>query len=414
MIIYAFPGDLEYSSRYLVAGAWFVGLVLIGGQNPSYLAPRSRIFISMTLPLTLASMIAIAVGGNWHGFQYSNLHFVAVFSMLAVISRLILANWFQHSTIQLVPYQIPETHRHLLSELAAHPNVHVETMLDAPDDRLPVRQPGFTTALAISDLRMQDMAFETLLPLYSRIGIIDICELYEHIFEKVAVIRTSNGWTLPLQLHMLAPMQRRIMRALDLLLVFISIPFILPVVGVAALLIKFTSPGPVFFYQERLGRMGRPFKLVKLRTMATDAEKDGPIWSTGSNDPRVTKVGRLLRMTGIDEFPQLWNVVRGEMGLVGPRPELPVIAQRLTEDIAFYPTRMQIPPGITGWAQLHQGGDQTLNDVQNKLCYDLYYLKHFSPMLYLQIILRTVQMLLQMAKPGTNPVLPAQSQLRQA
>ena len=409
----AFPTELDHSSRYLIAGVWFIGLVLIGGQNPSYLEPRSRIFITMTLPLILASMIAIARDGNWHDFLPGDLSFIAVFSLLGIISRFTLANYLRHAIIQLVPYHVPETHRHLLNELAAHPNVHVEDTLDAPDNTLPARQPGFTASMAVSDLRLQDMAFETLLPLYSRIGVIDICEVYEHVFEKVAVIRTGNGWTVPLQLHLLAPMQRRIMRALDLLFVFMSIPIILPLVGLAALLIKLTSPGPVFFYQERLGRLGHPFKLVKLRTMTTDAEISGPKWSTGSNDPRVTTVGRFLRLTGIDEFPQLWNVVRGEMGLVGPRPELPVIAQRLMEEITFYPTRLQIPPGITGWAQLHQGGDLTLDDVHNKLCYDLYYLKHFSPVLYLHIILRTVQMLFQMAKPGQHPVLPAHGQVRQ-
>ena len=132
--------------------------------------------------------------------------------------------------------------------------------------------------------------------------------------------------------------------------------------------------------------------------MIADAEAQGPQW-TGADDARITPVGRILRHLAIDEFPQLWNVLKGEMSLVGPRPEQQEIASRIESQIPFYRARLLITPGITGWAQLHQGGDVTLDDVAHKLRYDLYYLKHGSLLLDLRILLDTMQMLLHLAKP---------------
>lgn len=159
----------------------------------------------------------------------------------------------------------------------------------------------------------------------------------------------------------------------------------LPILLVAAAWIKCTSRGPVFYTQTRVGRYGREFKLIKLRTMVDKAEAlTGPVWSQ-ADDPRVTPVGRFLRNTHIDEFPQLLNVLRGQMSLIGPRPERPEIIERLEWDIPEYRERLRVRPGVTGLAQLKLPPDSGIESVRRKLIHDLYYVRHVSAWLDLKL-----------------------------
>ncbi|MFQ3648350.1 MAG: sugar transferase, partial [Anaerolinea sp.] len=169
---------------------------------------------------------------------------------------------------------------------------------------------------------------------------------------------------------------------------------ILPVIAIA---IKRDSPGPVFYTQARVGRYGRLFNIIKFRTMITDAEKFSGAVFAGENDPRITRVGRFLRRTRLDELPQLINILRGDMSLVGPRPERPEHVARLQEKIPFYRTRHVVRPGLTGWAQVryHYGADD--HDAMVKLQYDLYYIRHQSVLLDVDILIRTVGKVLNMA-----------------
>jgi sugar transferase (PEP-CTERM system associated) len=157
-----------------------------------------------------------------------------------------------------------------------------------------------------------------------------------------------------------------------------------------ALAVRLSSKGPIFFQQTRVGVGGKNFKVVKFRTMFTDAEADGAKWAT-KNDPRVTRVGGFLRKTRIDEIPQLWNVLRGDMGFVGPRPERPEFVPWLTEELPFYYLRHLIRPGLTGWAQIRYQYGATLAETREKLEYDLYYIKHMSLGLDLLIMFETVK-----------------------
>jgi exopolysaccharide biosynthesis polyprenyl glycosylphosphotransferase len=163
-----------------------------------------------------------------------------------------------------------------------------------------------------------------------------------------------------------------------------------PVMLLVALLIKATSPGPVFYRQVRTGYLGRNFMLVKFRSMATDAEARGVQWSS-SNDPRVTPLGRILRATRLDELPQLWNVMRGEMSFIGPRPERPEIYKQLEKQIPHFSLRLLIRPGVTGWAQVSSGYAASVDECRIKLEHDLYYIQHISPRLDLVILCRTIQ-----------------------
>jgi exopolysaccharide biosynthesis polyprenyl glycosylphosphotransferase len=167
-----------------------------------------------------------------------------------------------------------------------------------------------------------------------------------------------------------------------------------PIMAITALLIKLESPGPMLYRQERVGQANKTFFVTKFRSMRTDAEKDGkPQWAT-TNDSRVTRVGNVIRKLRIDELPQLFNVLKGEMSLVGPRPERPFFVEQLTKDIPFYAVRHSVKPGLTGWAQVRYHYGSTVEDSQQKLQFDLYYVKNHTLFLDLVVLMETVGVVL--------------------
>ncbi len=183
-------------------------------------------------------------------------------------------------------------------------------------------------------------------------------------------------------------------RAFDVLASLTLLVVSSPLLLIAALLIKLTSRGPIFYHQERVGQLGRSFNVIKFRSMRTDAEKDGtPQWAQ-RHDPRVTTIGRIIRATRIDEIPQIFNVLRGDMSFVGPRPERPFFVRDLAAQIPFYHERHVAKPGITGWAQLNYPYGASVDDARHKLEYDLYYVKNYSMFLDLLILIQTVRVVL--------------------
>ena len=182
-------------------------------------------------------------------------------------------------------------------------------------------------------------------------------------------------------------------RAVSIVASMVGLTLALPLMPILALLIKLDSAGPVFFKQERVGRKGKVFKVYKFRTMRQDAEAGGAKWA-GSNDPRITRIGNFLRKTRLDEIPQLWNVLVGDMGFVGPRPERPEFVQWLAEAIPYYNMRHIIRPGLTGWAQVRYEYGASLEQTREKLQYDLYYIKHMSLSLDLLIAFETIKIVL--------------------
>jgi len=182
-------------------------------------------------------------------------------------------------------------------------------------------------------------------------------------------------------------------RIVDLLLVLLISPLALTLAILVALTVRFTSRGPVLFRQKRVGRRGREFTILKFRTMHQDAEKyTGPVWAE-KDDPRITKVGRFLRRSRLDEIPQLWNIVRGEMSLVGPRPERRHFVDRLSRSIPLYDVRHAVRPGITGWAQVRYTYGATEEDARIKLGYELFYILNRSLTFYFAVLLETVKVL---------------------
>ena len=183
-------------------------------------------------------------------------------------------------------------------------------------------------------------------------------------------------------------------RVVDLLTSLVLLIVTLPVSAMTALLIRATSPGPVLFRQERVGQHGKNFMLFKFRSMREDAELDGvPKWAS-DNDPRVTVVGRIIRKLRIDEIPQIFNVLKGDMSFVGPRPERPFFVEELARELPYFLERHTVRPGITGWAQVNYPYGATVEDAKQKVQYDLYYIKNFSVFLDLLILIKTIRVVL--------------------
>ena len=199
--------------------------------------------------------------------------------------------------------------------------------------------------------------------------------------------------------------QSRLKRVGDIALASSLLVVTSPLILISALMIKLNDRGPVFYSQVRTGYDGVPFRIWKLRTMRTDAEHQGAQWSSRS-DLRITKVGAMLRITRLDELPQLWCVLTGSMSLIGPRPERPEFDRQLSEDIPYYKLRHLIRPGLSGWAQVNYPYGASVEDSANKLSYDLYYIKNFSFLLDLLILFKTMRLVFnaQGALPESSPV----------
>jgi exopolysaccharide biosynthesis polyprenyl glycosylphosphotransferase len=204
--------------------------------------------------------------------------------------------------------------------------------------------------------------------------------------------RTNQIYGFPLieiMPHIMQPWEESAKRLMDILISIIILSLSAPVWIIVAIAIKINSPGRLVYSQERVGKDGRVFRMHKFRSMYQDAEaKTGPVWAT-TNDPRVTSVGRFLRKTRLDEIPQFMDVLRGDMSLVGPRPERPHFVEQLAQEIPLYKRRLSVKPGITGWAQIKQGYDTSLDDVRSKVKYDLFYIENMSFRMDIKILLMT-------------------------
>ncbi|MEI6042955.1 MAG: sugar transferase [Chloroflexota bacterium] len=220
-------------------------------------------------------------------------------------------------------------------------------------------------------------------------------EVFERITGQIAIAHTKGfmGTIIPLTYH---PMQRLYLilhRGVDLLVSLIGCLLLVTIIPFIWASNRLWSPGPLFYKQERVGKSGKHFSIVKFRSMRVDAEKFGAVWAT-EKDPRITKVGNFLRKTRLDEIPQFWNVLKGEMSLIGPRPERPQFVMQLEKKVPFYRLRHAVKPGLTGWAQVEYRYTSCIEDSSTKLQYDLYYIKHQSLFLDLKIVFRTINVIL--------------------
>jgi len=228
---------------------------------------------------------------------------------------------------------------------------------------------------------------------WNGIQVVDMPGFYEFLSGKVPIDHISDVWIFFHGLNKNKLYIQHFKRLLDLALSCCLLITTAPFFLLIALAIRLDSPGPVFFLQDRLGDEGRPFKIIKFRTMIQDAERDGPRWAM-DNDHRITRVGKLLRRFRLDELPQLVNIIKGEMSFIGPRPEREVFVRDFNDQIPYYNLRLLVKPGITGWAQVMYPYASSLEHTREKLQYDLYYVKNMGFFLDLAILLKTVRIVM--------------------
>ena len=300
--------------------------------------------------------------------------------------------------------------RSIVEAIRAHPDIGMEVVfwedvpLEAAQrkqvwisvlDRLSKAQPPIHRIIVAMEVQRGELPVQELLLLrFQGIEVEEDGTLRERLYGKIQLdgLRPSNF--LYSEGFRIRASQQFTRQIVSLLVAAIGLLLFLPFFPFVALAVKLSSKGPLFFHQPRIGMGGRVFDVVKFRTMYTDAESGGAKWAT-KDDPRVTPVGRFLRKTRIDEIPQLWNVLRGDMGLVGPRPERPEFVDWLKDELPFYYLRTLIRPGLTGWAQVRYGYGATLAETKEKLEYDLYYIKHMSLGLDLLIMFETIKTILR-------------------
>jgi sugar transferase (PEP-CTERM system associated) len=248
--------------------------------------------------------------------------------------------------------------------------------------------------VSLSDERGK-LPMDRLLDVRLRSGVLfdHLASVYEEYTGKIALENLRPSWLV----FSTGFRKTRVLiftkRVFDVVAAVCGLILSLPLTIATAILVKLESPrDPILYHQERVGLNGETFTIHKFRTMRSDAEaRTGPVWSAGDNDPRITRVGRFLRKTRLDEIPQLWNVLLGDMSLIGPRPERPAFVEKLTQQIPFYGQRHVVKPGVTGWAQVRYSYGASVEDALEKMQYDLYYVKHMSLMFDVMIALETIK-----------------------
>lgn len=268
----------------------------------------------------------------------------------------------------------------------------VGTIDDIPE--LTARMNVDRVVVSLSDERGK-LRMDRLLDVRLRSGVLfdHLASVYEEYTGKIALENLRPSWLVFSTGFRKTRLLMVTKRAFDIVASVAGLILAAPLMLLSALLLKLESPrDPILYHQVRVGLNGQPFTIHKFRTMRSDAEaKTGPVWSAGDHDPRITAVGRFMRKTRLDEIPQLWNVLLGDMSLIGPRPERPAFVEQLTKEIPFYGQRHVVKPGVTGWAQVRYTYGASVEDALQKMQYDLYYVKHMSLRFDLLIALETIK-----------------------
>lgn len=394
---YSFKHRLPFYERaYELVKVFSVSLLLISAT--SYLFPSIAV---SRAELWGGSLIALAGLLSWRTVYH------AILPLPAVRKRVLIVGGGERG-------------EHIAEEVRKHPTLGYEVVAFVGSGEAAqnlgnartVNLSGWRHLATVSDELDIDsivLAMEGLLPedVMMAVGdcveagyeILNVAQLYERLCGRVPVRYINHSWFI----HELNEANRGLYvlakRMLDvgislagLLATGVLLPFL-------AILIKLDSPGPIFYSQERVGKQGKPFRIYKFRTMRTDAEANGAVWAR-VNDNRVTRLGNFLRRTRLDELPQFLNVLRGEMSLVGPRPERPEFVHQLAGQIPFFNRRHMVLPGLTGWAQVNYPYGASIEDSYEKLQFDLYYIKNRSVFLDLEIMLRTISVV--MRKTGSR------------
>jgi len=389
-----------------------IASAVLGLHERETLPNRARILMRVVLAAAVATVFAYAI---IYVVMYATIGrrttalAMSLFVVLATLSRL-WGNWAVHNAhrelLVVGPRELWESFKRaqdsgLLSEyrllgradLKPHdPHVTSDYSYRGPVAEVIPRlsQRGLTDIVVGTDAARDAQVMDWVVPcLQSGCRVTNEAIFYEKATGQILVDQITPAWFLFADLKVHSEELAKLKRVTDLLAAAAGLLLSAPLWPLIALVIKLGDGGPVFYAQDRVGQNGKVFRLYKFRTMRTDAENGKSVWAA-PDDPRVTRVGRFLRRSRLDELPQLYNILIGQMSVVGPRPERPDIVGRLCEVLPYYAERHLVKPGLTGWAQINFHYGSSVEDARQKLQFDLYYLKHMSFELDLTILFRTV------------------------
>ena len=415
---YWLPDGSLWAKGAAVAAVTMLALYLADLYKVDFRIRRVELFSRLFIALTAAATIIAAIGFAVPVLRLSRLaflHIVGVTALGLLASRLA---WIALGPKRRLSHRVlvlgVGQSAAILPELqfsGTRPFTILGFLEDAPDaaDRVPA---GFELLGKTKDLRSladelkPDLVVVALAEMRRALPAEDLLEcrlqginveewptFYEKQTGKILVANLRPSWLIFSDGFVKTETTRMVKRAMDIGLALAGLALSLPVMALVAVLVKLDSKGPVLFRQQRVGERGRIFVLNKFRSMSVDAERHGAVWAA-ADDPRVTRVGHWLRRMRLDELPQFWNVLVGDMSFVGPRPERPEFVGTLQREIPYYMGRHSVKPGITGWAQVRHCYAASVEDSMEKLQYDLYYIKNLSPLLDLVILLSTLQVVL--------------------
>ncbi len=349
-----------------------------GVPRPSY----GRAFSMVALAMALTSAVIL------FGRPFWSRGYVAI-SGVTWLGLAIAHRWVRRRRPWAERMVLVTNEKTLVQDISNAPHAEVLEVLDPtgpmPDRPLP---PGVSLAVDLRTALSDEMARFVSSCNLAGYPMRSLVSTYEEHTGRLAIVHLFEGWELTVPLSNRGNYVRT-KRVLDTLLVLLVAPVALVLSLLVALLIKLESRGPIIFKQRRIGLEGRPFTLYKFRTMKVRGSDEGPSFAR-PGDRRLTRLGKVLRPVRLDELPQLWNILRGDLSIVGPRPEQGPFVDRFSETIPFYTHRHLVRPGLTGWAQVNFGYADSETDTVEKLSYDLYYVKHVSPWLDLEILGRSV------------------------
>ncbi|NEU76492.1 sugar transferase [Hassallia byssoidea VB512170] len=399
-----------------------VELYLVDAYHPDRqiagLRTPARILIG-SIGISIFTSALIYLFGAWGNYTLAGrgilLPSLAIFTIWAIISRLYAGKWMRSQAQQtrwLILGAGTSAIKFVQNLLTLNPLGKLVVLAEVGQDTTQKdshlncvgnfndlsnwSQGSWSGVVVASDIRFSEPQIQLLMEMRLRgIPVYRLPDFYESIWYKIPSSLLQDKWLAFSAGFNLMPgyFSMKLKRVADLILTSILLIFVSPVMLLAALAIKLDSPGPVFYSQFRSGLYGKPFKVYKFRSMYQDAEKRGAQWAS-QRDPRITKVGYWLRVMRIDELPQIWNVLCGEMTLIGPRPERPEFDVKLKEAIPYYEVRYLVKPGITGWAQVMYPYGASVEDAYEKLAYDLYYIKNYSLWLDMAIAFKTIRVVL--------------------
>ena len=380
------PGDSVVPMLAIMAGGLAFG-TWISSRSWGSGMPRPTYGRAVSNVTAMVVIVALADLFFRDQFYYSRPYVAATAAVTfgaALVHRAVARARPWYEPIALITHE-----KRLIDDLYGAPHANIVDVIDPESEIPPAPLPtGTTLALDLRAVMSDQMAQFISSSNLAGYEIRPLVDVYEEHTGRLAIVHLAEGWELRTPVREARSFQTA-KRVFDVVLTLAVAPLAIVLGLVIWVAVRMDSPGPAIFSQTRIGRGGRPFTLHKFRTMVNGADRTGPAFAT-VGDARLTRVGRVLRKIRADELPQLWNVLKGDLSLVGPRPEQPEFVQRFSESIPFYDHRHLIRPGITGWAQVNYGYADDEADTIEKLTYDLYYVKHMSPWLDLNILGRSV------------------------